>query len=101
MKSYFYNTIGLSGSELAQAKRSNENQEAVILRFINANNGAWSAWDLHQTPNFYHIPITSIRRALHNLLDRHEIREVGMTVGPYGKPVTKYTSNVYFQSSLF
>lgn len=101
MKSYFYNTIGLNGSQLADAKRSCQNQEAVILRFINANTGSWSAWDLHETPNFYHIPITSIRRALHNLLDRAEIKEVGMTIGPYGKPVTKYTSNIYYQASLF
>lgn len=101
MRSYFYNTIGLNGSELAQATRSNQNQEALILRFINANDGSWSAWELHDTSNFSHIPITSIRRALHNLLDRAEIKEVGMIIGPYGKPVTKYTSNIFFQSSLF
>ncbi len=101
MKSYFYNTIGLKGNDLSKAVKSNETQEAIILRFINANNGSWSAWDLHDTANFYHLPITSIRRALHNLVDRHEIREVGMTIGPYGKPVTKYTSNVFFQASLF
>lgn len=101
MKSYFYNTIGLNGSELAQATKTNKNQEAVILRFLNANHGSWSAWELHETPNFYHIPITSIRRALHNLVDRAEIKEVGMVIGPYGKPVTKYTSNIFFQSSLF
>ena len=101
MKSYFYNTIGLQGGQLAQAQKSNENQESVILRFLNANTGAWSAWELHETPNFYHIPITSIRRALHNLYARDEIKEAGMVMGPYGKPVTKYTSLVFHQQSLF
>lgn len=101
MKSYFYNTIGLQGGQLAQAQKSNENQESVILRFLNANTGTWSAWELHETPNFYHIPITSIRRALHNLYARDEIKEAGMVMGPYGKPVTKYTSLVFHQQSLF
>lgn len=101
MKSYFYNTIGLQGGQLAQEQKSNENQESVILRFLNANTGSWSAWELHETPNFYHIPITSIRRALHNLYARDEIKEAGMVMGPYGKPVTKYTSLVFHQQSLF
>lgn len=101
MKSYFYNTVGLQGGQLAQAQKSNENQEAVLLRFLNANKGTWSAWELHETPNFYHIPITSIRRALHNLSARDEIKEAGMVMGPYGKPVTKYTSLVFHQQSLF
>lgn len=101
MKSYFYNTIGLNGNELNNAIKSNAKQEDTILKFLTTHPGSFTAWQLHETADFYHIPITSIRRALHNLMDRCLIREDGMSVGPYGKPVTKYSANVFYQPSLF
>lgn len=101
MKSYFYNTIGLKGSDLNNSIKSNAKQEDTILKFLTTHPGSFTAWQLHETADFYHIPITSIRRALHNLMDRCLIREDGMSVGPYGKPVTKYSANVFYQTSLF
>lgn len=88
----FFNTIHLSGEELAKAIQSTDSQETIILRFLEANHGNWSAWDLHRQPNFYHLPITSIRRALHNLFDRGQIVESGMIKGAYGKPVNTYSA---------
>lgn len=101
MKSYFYNTIGLNAKDLTQANKSNAKQEDTILKFLNTHPGSYTAWELHDFADFYHIPITSIRRALHNLMDRCLIKETGMSVGPYGKPVTKYSANIFYQPSLF
>ena len=98
MTSLFYNTIHLSPAELARASQTNATQEEIILRFLSTNAGDWSAWDLHQQPNFYHLPITSIRRALTNLCQKGDILSTGMKKGTYGKPVHTYTANAFHKS---
>lgn len=98
MNAYFYNTINLPMEELAKAAQANATQEEIILRFLATNNGEWSAWDLHQQPNFYHLPITSIRRALTKLCQRGDIVSTGMKKGTYGKPVHTYTANAFHKS---
>lgn len=94
----FYNTIHLTGEELARAVQSTDTQEQIILRFLSSNAGEWSAWDLHQQPNFYHLPITSIRRALTNLCQSGAIVTTGMKMGTYGKPVHTYMANAFYKS---
>ena len=94
----FYNTIHLHGEDLSRAIQSTHTQEEIILRFLAINAGEWSAWDLHQQPNFYHLPITSIRRALTNLCQKGEILSTGMKKGNYGKPVHTYTANAFHKT---
>ena len=98
MTQYYYNTNHLSGVELAQSIANNATQEEIILRFLSTNIGDWSACDLHKQPNFYHLPITSIRRALTNLCQRGDIITTGMKKGIYGKAVHTYTANAFFKS---
>lgn len=98
MKSY-YPTIPISAPELLAAERSNQKQETRILHWMTDHPGAYSAWDLSQF--FTQIPITSIRRALFNLQEQALIREVGITIGKYGEPVTKFTAQSIHQFTLF
>ena len=100
MKKY-YNTNNLCGNALKVASMSNERQELRILRYINLHPGTHTAWSISETSDFYNIPITSIRRALFNLKDQCLIRDIGMAIGKYGKPVTVFQNNVTKQLSIF
>lgn len=95
----FYNTTRLQGKDLQQSIASNIKQEDRIFQWMNDHAGCHSAWDLQQV--FPHIPITSIRRALFNLKEQLKIREVGMTLGNYGKPVSKFTAQTFHQFTIF
>jgi len=82
----FYNTISLTGDELAEAKSGARTQESRVLAYFRAFP------DLELTPwqvqsKFPRWPITSVRRAITNLTaEGCLVRTHHQRPGPHGKP---------------
>jgi Fe2+ or Zn2+ uptake regulation protein len=85
---HYYQTTPLDGNTLQEMIESNERQETRILNFLREKKINFTAWDLLN--HFPKIPISSIRRSLHNLREQGYIIEVGYSDGIYNKPVTVF-----------
>ena len=91
----FYNTIGLQGSELAQANASCETQEERVLKIMQVG-CSFTPSHVHWVYNEFYpeVPITSIRRAMTNLTRRGLIRKTDeKEEGKYGKLNYKWIIN--------
>ena len=86
----FYNTARLSGQELQHAIAHAKSQEdAILLLFTNSYTGRATPSDVMETlrRRGRAWPITSVRRAMHNLTkDGSLFKTDHQQAGPYGMP---------------
>lgn len=91
----FYNTAGETGEALADATDSAAGQEAVVLKLMK-DGTARSASQVYRALNDRRmitgaVPITSIRRAMTNLMKRGSLEKLSeKRLGPYGRNEHKY-----------
>ncbi len=90
MNSY-YNTTAITDQERQTYERKAKSQEKEIMKWMKVFCAPVSAEDIKTyVTEFKNTPITSVRRALHNLKDLGLIAEAGQKKGDYGRPVTTY-----------
>jgi len=90
--STFYNTISLDGEELERAKENCKSQEERLQLLIDLNQPVTplEAHELYEK-HFPKVPITSIRRALHNLTSMNLFQKMDKLIDErYGKPNHKW-----------
>lgn len=91
----FYNTAGETGEALTGATDSAAGQEAVVLKLMK-DGTARSASQVYRALNDRRmitgaVPITSIRRAMTNLMKRGILEKLDeKRLGPYGRNEHKY-----------
>jgi len=90
MDKNFYNTVHLSGSELAAAILNAKSQEQIVLHLMqeapskSATPSEVLAWVRYLGKRW---PITSVRRAINNLTRQHKlIKTDHQQAGPEGMP---------------
>ncbi len=89
----FYNTISLEGKDLSRAVNEAKTQADRILLIFKAQGIAMTPDHVHRLyiQYFYSVPLTSIRRAIHNLTDAEYLEKTNrMAMGRYGKPNYKW-----------
>ena len=87
----YYNTTQISTQQLLNFESKAQSQERGITSFMLRYCKPVSAEDIQDfATGFKNTPITSIRRALHNLKDDNQIIIVGQKDGNYGRPVSIY-----------
>lgn len=84
----FFNTIELSGKDLAEAEANARNQEQRILYLFKFyKSGTPSQMSNRYDKRWPSVPITSIRRAITNLTENNYLEMTDqMYPGLYGKP---------------
>lgn len=85
----YWNTTGLKGDELAEARRAASNQEAFVLALYRAARGPLSPSEaLHRCEAAGKAwPLTSVRRAVTNLTKAGAlVRLDSKRQGDYGRP---------------
>lgn len=95
----YYNTTNQKQPDLKKEWDKTENQEQSVLRLFKQFNRltASECWKLYEVP---HTPITSIRRAITDLmLDGELIKTSEKKKGIYGKP--EYVYQLKFKETLF
>lgn len=90
MNTDFYNTIHLTGNAISSARKKGENQRITILNYFIANPlSKLSNPEIHVLTGIEKTgaPLTSTRRAVHDLLDNGDIINTFDTKpGLFGKP---------------
>ena len=86
----YHNTNNLTGNELKKANQKACSQEEAIMDIFIDNKGVQltpsCVWEIYCS-EFNSIPLTSIRRAITNLTNKHKLFKTHkMEEGIYGKP---------------
>ena len=82
----YYNTNKEQGNELKKSEQKAATQEHVILKLYKMNGGSLSASQAWSYYGPVAAPLTSIRRAISNLVSQgYLVRTERMTMGMYGK----------------
>lgn len=87
----FYNTIGLIGETLKQAREAGMKQKDIVLSAFEGNpNKFFSPSEIEKLTGFlgYNWPITSIRRAISDLTNEGKLIKSATAnkTGSYGRP---------------
>ncbi|MGH1436591.1 MAG: hypothetical protein ACRBG0_19265 [Lewinella sp.] len=89
MKNSYHNTTNESTQLCLEYSAKAKSQEAEILRWMRAMGCAVGATNVSE--RFGHWPITSIRRALHNLKRDGQIQQMERRqIGSYGRSESTY-----------
>ena len=83
----YYNTTALRGPELAEVQQKTKSQTEAVLAFFQRHEGVtFSAWETWKYMKLKNVPITSIRRAITDLVDAGNLVETGnLRIGNYGR----------------
>lgn len=86
MNTSFYNTVNLTGADLAAAVKQARHQGEAVLALYREH-GRLSPSQAHKLYGDEHTPLTSIRRAIHCLTEHGRlVKTDAMVAGEYGKP---------------
>lgn len=94
----FFNTINLTGQELAKAIRTAQKQDERVLLLFVEKNGPMTPTECSLKYNklWQDIPITSIRRAISNLTNAGYLEKTDQKgPGMYGKQNYKWQVRTY------
>jgi len=83
----YFNTTRLTNPELQECKEKAQSQTEAVLHFFQKHPGYnWSAWEVWKYMKLRNVPITSIRRAITDLVDNKKLVETGnLRIGVYGR----------------
>ena len=94
----YYNTNHLKGETLERAIESNLTQEEKIVYIFSIQKKPMSASMVYHYFNDTRVPLTSVRRAMTNLMNQSRLRKSEkMVTGIYGKPEHLYFLPVVIQ----
>lgn len=96
----YFNTTGETGNQLKLFRKKAESQENQIYEFLKEHEFHWyTAEALRLLVAHPNTPITSVRRALTNLLNKRKIQrsEKANAMGEYGRYVHTYRFNPYME----
>jgi len=87
----FYNTTSISGKQLENFEHKAEAQEVKILNIYRKSRNGLTASEVFKQYPDRKTPITSIRRAITNLMnDKKLVKTTIKRTGIYGSPETEY-----------
>jgi tRNA(Ser,Leu) C12 N-acetylase TAN1 len=82
----YYNTNNLDGKRLVDAIDNNTKQEDIVLMLFKKENRPMSASMVYELYDNSQTPLTSIRRAMTNLMTKRHLKKTdSMVMGLYGK----------------
>lgn len=88
----YYNTTGENNDQLDLFRNKAVKQDQAVLNIIRTMNKPFSASQVYKRYPIDNVPITSIRRSIHTLHNKHKlIKQTGQKVqGIYGRPELQY-----------
>jgi len=93
----YYNTTSKTGKDLKRAEKKAETQKEIILKLFKEKKmlSASQAWNLFTRQINKSTPLTSIRRAITDLMNENYLKKTSlMNIGVYGDNEHIYMLNI-------